>query len=138
MRALALPSHPERPIWDRYFPQGYGRSSGENQGKDAFLTLRSAQHIARRMRGSLSDSIARQLRCPTGRWGRITGRVMAVANRQPTHFAIEALRVQTSDIALELGFGAGQGIKATSRPGTPRPHTWHRSLAGNGCARPQR
>jgi len=35
-----------------------------------------------------------------------------VVNRQPTHFAIEALRVKPSDTALELGFGAGQGIKA--------------------------
>lgn len=74
--------------------------------------LRSTRHAARRVRRSISDGIARQLKCPTGKWGRIAGRVMAVVNRQPTQFAIEALCVEPSDTVLELGFGAGQGIKA--------------------------
>jgi SAM-dependent methyltransferase len=60
------------------------------------------------------EGAGRQLSCPIGRWGRLTGRLMAVVNRQPNRLAIEALRVAPTDTVLELGFGPGAGIKALS------------------------
>jgi SAM-dependent methyltransferase len=60
------------------------------------------------------EGVGQQLRCPTGRWGRLTGRVMAVANRQPNRIAIDALGVAATDTVLELGFGPGEGIRALS------------------------
>jgi SAM-dependent methyltransferase len=56
--------------------------------------------------------VGEQLRRPRGRGGRLIGRVMALANREPNRLAIEALGVANSDIVLELGFGPGGGIKA--------------------------
>jgi SAM-dependent methyltransferase len=57
------------------------------------------------------ESAGRQLRSPAGRWGRLAGRLMAVANRQPYRAAIDALGVGPADTVLELGFGPGEGIK---------------------------
>jgi SAM-dependent methyltransferase len=61
---------------------------------------------------NLWQGIGRQLRCPTGRWGRLTGRAMAVANRVPNQVAIDALDVQPADTVLELGFGPGKAVAA--------------------------
>ncbi len=59
--------------------------------------------------------VGQQLRCPTGHWGRLTGRLMAFANRGPNRIAIDALGVRPGDVVLELGFGPGMGVKALSR-----------------------
>jgi len=56
----------------------------------------------------------RQLQCPAGKWGRLAGRAMILANRQPNRIAIEALQVRPTDTVLELGFGPGRGIKGLS------------------------
>jgi len=58
------------------------------------------------------SAIGHQLKCPTGRAGRLAGRLMTVVNRQPNQLAIEALRIQPRDTVLELGFGPGAGIEA--------------------------
>ena len=58
------------------------------------------------------ESIGHQLRCPAGRWGQLTGRAMAVVNRQPNRLSIEALDVRPTDTILELGFGPGAAIRA--------------------------
>ena len=59
--------------------------------------------------------IGRQLRCPSGAWGRLAGHAMSVVNQEPNRLAIAALDVQPADTALELGFGSGRGIRALSR-----------------------
>jgi SAM-dependent methyltransferase len=74
-----------------------------------FLTEIPVTHLARFWEG-----VGRQLKCPTGRWGRLTGHVMAVANRRPNQFAVYALGVAPSDTILELGFGPGRGVRALS------------------------
>jgi SAM-dependent methyltransferase len=60
------------------------------------------------------EAVGRQLRCPVGRSGRLIGRLMSVANREPNRVAIEALQVAATDTVLELGFGPGQAISVLS------------------------
>ena len=61
------------------------------------------------------EGIGRQLRCPSGAWGRLTGYAMALVNRKPNRLAIDALGVAPDDTVLELGFGPGRAIQALSR-----------------------
>lgn len=59
---------------------------------------------------SLWHAIGRQLRGPSGPWGRVTGSLMRIVNRTPNRLAVEALRVESQDAVLELGFGPGHAI----------------------------
>lgn len=64
--------------------------------------------------------LARQLANPTGLAGRLVGRMMKVANREPTRLAIEALQILSGERVLDLGCGPGQAaalILPLSRPG---------------------
>lgn len=64
--------------------------------------------------------LARQLANPSGLAGRLVGRMMKMANREPTRLAIEALEVQSGERVLDLGCGPGQAatlMLTLSRPG---------------------
>ncbi len=50
-------------------------------------------------------------RCPKGVMGRIAGEVMVRQHRPETSWTIRLLDIQPADTVLEVGFGAGQGIK---------------------------
>ena len=52
--------------------------------------------------------LARQLSNPTGFAGRLVGRMMKLANREPTRIAVEALAIQSGEQVLDLGCGPGQ------------------------------
>ena len=60
------------------------------------------------------EGIGHQLKCPSGRSGRLIGRVMALVNQQPNQLAADALGVSPTDTILELGFGPGRGVRALS------------------------
>lgn len=65
--------------------------------------------------------LARQLSNPTGFAGRLVGRMMKVANREPTRIAVEALAIQGGENVLDLGCGPGQAaalMLPLARPGT--------------------
>jgi arsenite methyltransferase len=51
--------------------------------------------------------IARQLSHPTGIPGAIIGHLMNRGNAKMNHFALEQLKVKTTDRVLEIGFGGG-------------------------------
>jgi SAM-dependent methyltransferase len=51
--------------------------------------------------------IARQLSRPTGIAGAIIGHLMNRGNAKMNHFALEQLKVNTTDRVLEIGFGGG-------------------------------
>jgi SAM-dependent methyltransferase len=53
-------------------------------------------------------AFARQLSHPQGFAGFAVGKLMKLANRQPTRLAIEALDIQPGNDVLDLGCGAGQ------------------------------
>jgi ubiquinone/menaquinone biosynthesis C-methylase UbiE len=59
--------------------------------------------------------IGEQLRRPSGRYGRLIGRLMALINDRPNRLAITAVGVQPSDTVLELGFGPGRAIAGLAR-----------------------
>jgi len=59
---------------------------------------------------SIWAGIGEQLRSPSGRYGRLIGRLMALINGGPNRLAIAAVGVQPGDTVLELGFGPGRGI----------------------------
>ncbi len=59
---------------------------------------------------SIWSGIGEQLRTPSGRYGRLIGRAMALINAGPYRLAIGALGVQPDETVLELGFGPGRGI----------------------------
>jgi ubiquinone/menaquinone biosynthesis C-methylase UbiE len=63
------------------------------------------------MAEGLWREIGHQFRHPTGRFGRVMGRVMTVINRRPNKFAIDALKIAPADVVLELGCGPGAAIK---------------------------
>jgi SAM-dependent methyltransferase len=65
-------------------------------------------------------AFARQLSNPTGLAGRLVGRLMRIANRQPTRLAIDALAIQPGEDVLDLGCGPGQAaaqMLPLARPG---------------------
>ncbi len=62
----------------------------------------------------LSTVLAHQLAYPTGAAGWVVGKLMKVANSQPTQWAIDALDVQPGNHVLDLGCGAGQAIALMS------------------------
>lgn len=67
------------------------------------------------------DRIGTQLSNPSGVWGRMTGRVMGIANATPNSLAVAALEAQESECLLELGCGPGHALKALLRlPGVGR------------------
>jgi ubiquinone/menaquinone biosynthesis C-methylase UbiE len=55
-------------------------------------------------------AFARQLSNPRGASGWAVGKLMKLANRQPTRIAIDALDIQNGDDVLDLGCGAGQAM----------------------------
>jgi len=59
---------------------------------------------------ALWAAIGHQLRNPHGLGGRWTGRFMRVVNRVPNELAVDALRLTSLDVALDLGCGPGQAI----------------------------
>ncbi len=61
--------------------------------------------------GNFWDAIGHQLRCPSGRAGRVAGMLMSLVNRVPNRLAVEALQVQSNDTVLELGFGPGRAVQ---------------------------
>ena len=63
---------------------------------------------------SFWSGIGHQLKCPSGRAGRLTGKIMTVVNRAPNRLAIEALGIEQADTVLELGFGPGSAIEAAA------------------------
>ncbi|WP_414461538.1 class I SAM-dependent methyltransferase [Hyphomicrobium sp. DY-1] len=64
---------------------------------------------------SIWAGLGKQLRTPSGRYGRFAGRLMALINGAPYRCAIAALDVQPHDTVLELGFGPGRGIVSLAR-----------------------
>jgi len=52
-----------------------------------------------------------QFACPTGTFGRMVGRLMAIKNAKMNEFAVEMMDVQPDDQALEIGFGHGRTIR---------------------------
>jgi ubiquinone/menaquinone biosynthesis C-methylase UbiE len=57
-------------------------------------------------------ALARQLSNPQGLAGWTVGKLMTIANRQPTRIAIDALRLMLGDDVLDLGCGPGQAMAA--------------------------
>ena len=51
-----------------------------------------------------------QFACPQGAVGRFVGRLMAFKNAPMNRFAVEMLKVQPDDCALEIGFGHGHAV----------------------------
>jgi SAM-dependent methyltransferase len=56
-------------------------------------------------------AFGRQLRCPSGVFGRVVGWFMILLNHKPNHLAIEALAPASTDRVLEVGFGPGRGLR---------------------------
>lgn len=54
--------------------------------------------------------VGRQLRNPSGLFGRLTGVLMRLVNATPNRLAVDALRIERGDVVLELGFGPGHAI----------------------------
>ncbi len=61
------------------------------------------------------DTIARQLRHPSGCAGALIGCLMSALNRRSNRIAIEAMGIAPGDTVLELGCGYGSGIKSLAR-----------------------
>jgi len=61
---------------------------------------------------SFWSGIGHQLKCPSGRAGRLTGQVMTLVNKEPNRLAINALGIEPADQVLELGFGPGSAVRA--------------------------
>lgn len=70
-------------------------------------------------RHSLWTTIGHQLRCPSGRAGRLIGHLMGAINAEPNRIVIEALDIRSGDEVLELGFGPGRAVKALSKINSP-------------------
>jgi len=63
-------------------------------------------------------AFGRQLRCPSGRIGRLIGRMMILLNHCPNELAIEALDLAPTDRVLEIGFGPGRSLRALCEKAT--------------------
>lgn len=61
------------------------------------------------------SGIGEQLRSPSGRYGRLIGRLMALINSGPNRIAIAAADIKPDDTVLELGFGPGRGITGVAQ-----------------------
>jgi SAM-dependent methyltransferase len=59
--------------------------------------------------------IGKQLRSPSGAWGQVTGRAMALANARPNALAIAALGIKDGESLLELGCGPGRALQGLLR-----------------------
>lgn len=66
----------------------------------------------------MAHALGRQLGRPAGLAGRLVGRLMPVLNARPTRLAIEALEIGNGDAALDIGFGAGDGVALLARRAT--------------------
>lgn len=67
--------------------------------------------------GAVWRWFGRQLALPTGRGGRMVGRLMWLLNRAPYARALAALEVEVGQLILEIGYGPGAGIAALLRSG---------------------
>jgi len=63
------------------------------------------------MKQAFTTALNKHYRCPKGRMGRIAGEVMVRQHRPETAWTLHLLDIQPTDTVLEVGFGAGQGIK---------------------------
>jgi SAM-dependent methyltransferase len=59
--------------------------------------------------------IGAQLRSPSGAWGQVAGRAMALANARPNALAIAALGIDDGESLLELGCGPGHALQGVLR-----------------------
>jgi SAM-dependent methyltransferase len=59
--------------------------------------------------------IGAQLRNPSGLWGRLTGRAMALVNARPNALCVSALRLKAGESVLELGCGPGLAVQRLIR-----------------------
>ena len=67
------------------------------------------------------QSVGSQLRRPSGRWGRLAGKVMTLANAKPNAVALAALGRSDGESLLELGCGPGRALQGLLRlPGVAR------------------
>jgi SAM-dependent methyltransferase len=64
---------------------------------------------------ALWQSVGAQLRRPSGLFGRITGRLMGVANAKPNAVALAALDLRNGESVIELGCGPGRALQAVLR-----------------------
>ncbi|HEU5228804.1 MAG TPA: class I SAM-dependent methyltransferase [Ktedonobacteraceae bacterium] len=63
------------------------------------------------MKQQLESIWDRQHRCPSGIVGWLVGEQMVRQHRPETTWTVNLLDIQPTDTVLEVGFGAGQGIK---------------------------
>jgi ubiquinone/menaquinone biosynthesis C-methylase UbiE len=59
-----------------------------------------------------------QYRCPSGTIGWLAGAQMVRQHRPETTWTLDLLDIQPTDQVLDVGFGAGQGIKLASKKAT--------------------
>ncbi len=59
--------------------------------------------------------IGAQLRSPSGAWGQVAGRAMALANARPNAMAIAAVGIKAGESLLELGCGPGHALQELLR-----------------------
>ncbi|HZO75322.1 MAG TPA: methyltransferase domain-containing protein [Ktedonobacteraceae bacterium] len=64
-----------------------------------------------KVKQQLADMWDRQHRCPDGIVGWLVGERMGRQHRPETTWTVDLLDIQPTDTVLEIGFGAGQGIK---------------------------
>ncbi|HEY7414379.1 MAG TPA: class I SAM-dependent methyltransferase [Ktedonobacteraceae bacterium] len=60
---------------------------------------------------AFNTTLNKHYECPKGVMGRIAGEVMVRQHRPETDWTLHLLDIQPTDTVLEVGFGAGRGIK---------------------------